>query len=41
MKLKIVNIMEKIAGKNRINFIKDNEIALLQAQLNRFKKLRI
>ena len=37
-KLKIDNIMEEIAKKNRINSRKDNEIALLQAQLNKFKK---
>ena len=30
--------MEEIAKKNRINSRKDNEIALLQAQLNKFKK---
>ena len=37
-KLKIDAIMEEISRKNKINSRKDNEIALLQAQLNKFRK---
>ena len=37
-KLKIDQVMEEIARKNRINSRKDNEIRLLQAQLTKFKK---
>ena len=37
-KIKIDSVMEEISRKNKINSRKDNEIRLLQAQLNNFKK---
>ena len=37
-KLKIDAVMEEISKKNKINSRKDNEIKLLQAQLNKFRK---
>ena len=37
-KIKIDSVMEEISKKNKINSRKDNEIRLLQAQLNNFKK---
>ena len=37
-KIKIDSVMEEVSRKNKINSRKDNEIRLLQAQLNNFKK---
>ena len=37
-KIKIDAVMEEISKKNKINSRKDNEIKLLQAQLNKFRK---